>query len=281
MHLSALLHFAIRSFMVFLVVTWGFAAAEEKNVPALFPEPQSFSVQIESNSSGKDLSLWQQTDKAMLLSPEKSLEDDPASGIDLRMSLDKLRFKSSIQQKKSGEDLLLTSSHMHAAPSQDLAAISTDAAASIGYQLDLLNRKLSVVPMMGLSYHGKEDQRILGSDASSEWNSWWVGLDLKANPKSDLSIETSFLFHNARFSEKGPDRGLGYESYKSEGEGKVFKLGIRQQFGNSWSAGILYSWQQWMADKGELPSSLMSDKGGNVPFGGDVQELNISLSYDF
>ncbi|MDL2286806.1 hypothetical protein LJC24_05190 [Desulfococcaceae bacterium OttesenSCG-928-F15] len=278
---STLLHFAARILVAFFVIGWGIAVAEEKNEPTLFQEQQAFSVQIGSKESKDDLALWQKTDKAMLLSPDKGVDLDPASGVDLRLSLDKLQFKSSIQQKKSAEDLLLASPHMNTASSPDMSAISTDIAASVGYQLDLLNKKLSVVPMMGLSYHGQDDNRILGNDSSSEWNSWWVGLDLRANPRPDLSIETSFLLHNAKFSEKGADLGLGTESYKSEGEGKVFKLGLRQRFGNSWSAGILYSWQQWMAEKGELPSALTSDKGNNVPFGGDIQEVNISLSYDF
>lgn len=278
---STLQNFATGILMVFFVAAWGASAMAAEGIESVIPaETQAFSVQIGNNDSKEGLALWPQTDNAMLLSPDKAMDLDPTKGVDLKVSLDKLLFKYSMQQKKSAEDLLLASPDLSMASSPDLPAVSTDFAASVGYQLDLLNKKLSIVPMMGLSYHGSDDNRLMGTEASSDWNSWWVGVDLKANPKPDLSIETSFLFHNARFSEKGADWGMGSESYKSEGEGKVFKLGLRQQLGNSWSAGILYSWQQWMAGKGELPSRL-TDKSGNVPFGGDIQELNISLSYDF
>lgn len=284
MNRTSFKHLAIQ-LLVFFVMAWGTSAfADEKISTTLLPDSQAFSVQIGSSDPSKDdIALWQQTNQAMLLSPDKGIKEDPTSGMDLKVSLDKVQFKSSIQQKKSAEDLFLNSSHMGLASSSlELPAVSTDFAASIGYQLDLMNKKLSLVPMMGLSYHGREDNSILGNDTSSEWNSWWVGLDLKANPKPDISIETSFLFHNAKFSEKGNDWGVGTESFKSEGEGKVFRLGVKHQLSSSWSAGILYSWQQWMADKGELPSNLMPGKGSdNVPFGGDIQELNFSLSYDF
>ncbi|TYT74950.1 hypothetical protein FIM25_07450 [Desulfobotulus mexicanus] len=253
-------------------------------------EPPSLAMQVHMREKNQALLTphWSHTDQAMhLTNPAQS------KGMDLRMTMDRLHFKSSIQQENTRSTLPYDSEFNGKDPhSTDLDRM--DWAAGIGYQWDLLNQRLSLIPMMGLSYHGTSQSPgstappVPDSEAEknalSEWNSWWFGLDLRAQPRPDLSVESSLLFHNARFSDKNSEWGeINDADIKNEGEGRIFRLGVRQQLSPSWSAGILYSWQQWMAEKGELPAGLTPDEKGRsgIPFNGNLQELNISLSYGF
>ncbi|MDY0163068.1 hypothetical protein [Desulfobotulus sp.] len=255
-------------------------------------EAPTFSLQLHAHTQDQPALLtphWSHADHAMLLGTENP---GALQGMDLRMSVDRLHFKSSIQQERSLKDMDPLSGHYNASATE-----ATHMAAGVGYQWNLLNQRLSLIPMMGLSYHGKsidpktsvtlspDQDSIRRETGLSEWNSWWFGLDLRAQPHPDLSVESSLLFHTAKFAEKNPEWGDLSESaiHRSEGEGRIFRLGLRQQLSSSWSAGILYSWQQWMAEKGELSQALPSGDRtrSDIPFNGNIQELNISLSYGF
>lgn len=262
------------------------------SIPLPSPAPVlSLQFHAQGNDSpSSPLPIWSHTDHAILMGISKP--DHPQS-VDMRLSLDRLHFKSSIQKEKGVSAL---PSHLLTA-TPDKTTESMHLAAGIGYEWSLVNQRLALIPMMGLSYHGRyldtpspssetREQNLTSNEKNfSEWNSLWFGLDLRANPLPDLSLESSIIFHSAKFAEKNGERldvsdtGL----YRSEGDGRIFRLGLRQQLGNSWSAGILYSWQQWMAEKGDLPLALHpGDNSRNgIPFNGNMQELNISLSYGF
>ncbi|TWI70303.1 hypothetical protein LZ24_02313 [Desulfobotulus alkaliphilus] len=274
--------------MISLILAAVQAIAGEPLLPGT--ESPSLAMQVHVRETNQALLTphWSHADQAMHLSnPGKS------QGMDLRMTMDRLHFKSSIQQENT------RSSFPYTPEFGEKNLYSTDQdrmdwAAGIGYQWDLLNQRLSLIPMMGLSYHGHRQtpdgslppaaEPAPDKNALSEWNSWWFGLDLRAQPRPDLSVESSLLFHNARFSERNSEWAeMSETDIKNEGEGRIFRLGVRQQISPSWSAGILYSWQQWMAEKGELPPGLAPDdkRHSGIPFNGNLQELNISLSYGF
>ncbi|MCW7754477.1 hypothetical protein OOT00_10820 [Desulfobotulus sp. H1] len=283
-------HKAIYLLLSLFLAAGGFAWAEPELPYNTEPPALSMQMHLRDNNQARLSPHWSQADQAMHMANTQNA----SQGVDLRLSMDRLHFKSSIQQERLHDDIPYTGQNTSYARGTD----RMDMAAGIGYQWDLLNQRLSLIPMMGLSYHGySPDSRNpqygnTGGDALqpakgelSEWNSWWYGLDLRAQPRPDLSVESSLLFHNAKFSERNPEWGdiSDNNPHKSEGEGRIFRLGVRQQLSPSWSAGILYSWQQWMSERGDLPADLSpQDRGrSDIPFNGDIQELNISLSYGF
>lgn len=288
--------------------------------------PSSASLKVHTSSQTQPSVAsppWAQADTAMQL-PKIDLQPSAApNNVGMRFSVDKWNLKSSFGQtpvfhpteKKSFLASPYNTDHLGTGPldaSFHDTTRETDMAAGVGYRFDFMDNRFSLTPVLGLSYHaedrsnkatdlppklaGTSDPDALPFQNISELRSWWFGVDLSFHLVTDLFVESSLVIHNTAYENPGavalttdadkavqPDTSLA----SGEAEGKVFTLGIRQQLGKSWSAGLMYSWQEWLTADGKkflIHTDAAKDretKKSEDPFSWDNQKVNVSLSYDF
>ena len=92
--------------------------------------------------------------------------------------------------------------------------------------------------------------------------------------KGEINIEISELRYDSREVEEN-------NLYRYEGNAMALSIGLRKQLTDSFSAGLLYSWEKWMNETEDF--SVKKDvQNSDKAFEDDSQEaLNLILRYDF
>jgi hypothetical protein len=184
-----------------------------------------------------------------------------------------------------------------------------DLCIGLGYQIDLMNAKLKVAPLAGLSYHaqgsatsgessgqGVRQQLAVGTSPDSERTieterrSWFLGIDMDYEIGSDYHLLSSVEYHNADYETVAFNRSRGGVAHvaapphQSEGTGAVVNVGINRVFAEKWLIGLMYGWQDWHSEAGSTGAAPL-DPQNNTDYQGDgqwgSQSINLSIGYNF
>lgn len=177
--------------------------------------------------------------------------------------------------------------------------------ANFKYKLDLnfYNRKLELVPKIRITKKIEErlktdpdSQKELESNvktdinqektisynsatASTQTNSIFVGMDLSYALNKTVSLDSNLSFYQAAmefFDKKNNSKN----NYKYEANGMSVSIGLRKQVTDSFSAGLLYSWQKWLNETENFKETHDPDE--EKASHDDPQEaFNLILRYDF
>ncbi|MGM0417570.1 MAG: hypothetical protein ACQEQS_02495 [Thermodesulfobacteriota bacterium] len=119
--------------------------------------------------------------------------------------------------------------------------------------------------------------------SSSKTNSIFVGMDLSYALNKSMHIDSNLSFYQTALEINSQDSKKEQEnnSYRYEGNAMAMSIGLRKQLTDSFSAGLLYSWEKWMNETEDF--SVKKDlQNDNKTFHDDSQEaLNLILRYDF
>ena len=190
-----------------------------------------------------------------------------------------------------------------------------DITAGIGYRFLFLGKRLTIVPLAGVSSHEQNirmtdgyqtytsDQalligfpdvgpfsRSLNSTYKTEWTSWWLGTDIHLEVIPDLFLISSLEYHMADYETTADWNLIDSFSHPlsftqaADGKGFVANVGIEYTFIPKWNAGLMVGWTKWSTDRGV--ETLFWSDGDTSP--GILNEanwtsksLNLSISYKF
>ena len=154
-----------------------------------------------------------------------------------------------------------------------------DAVVGIGYQFEVLSRKLKLIPLIGYSYHEQNltmtdgFQSIstpahvpstppygplsgLDSHYDTKWMGPWLGIDLCFEITDKVTLSGSFEYHWANYEAEG-DLNLrntlvhpkSFE-HEADGEGFLITLGAEYILTGPWSLNAAFTYQRWSTDAG-------------------------------
>ncbi|MGM0609272.1 MAG: hypothetical protein ACQESP_12760 [Candidatus Muiribacteriota bacterium] len=125
--------------------------------------------------------------------------------------------------------------------------------------------------------------KIGTAGSSSKTNSIFVGMDLSYALNKSVYIDSNLSFHQTALEINNQDSREAHEnnSYRYEGNAMALSIGLRKQLTDSFSAGLLYSWEKWMNETEDF--SIKKDlQNDDKDFDEESQEaLNLILRYDF
>jgi hypothetical protein len=156
-----------------------------------------------------------------------------------------------------------------------------DVTAGVGYQFTFLDKRMTIVPLAGISSHkqnirmtdGRQtytaDQalligfpdvgpfsEVLDSTYKTKWTSWWLGTDINLKILSDLFLTSSLEYHIADYEAKADWNLIDHFAHpvsfiqEADGQGFVINIGIDYTFIPKWNVGIMCSWATWSTDRG-------------------------------
>jgi len=177
-----------------------------------------------------------------------------------------------------------------------------DMSVGLGYPFDLLNKKLRLIPLIGLSYHeqnlcitngvqivGSADLEGLNSTYQTEWTSGWLGMDISFEIMTNLFLSSSLEYHLVDYEAKA-NWNLREDfahpvsfTHEADGKGTAMKIGISHLFAEHWGIGLLYSRQKWSASGGYdylflATGETITSRLNEVDW--DSRSINLLLSYN-
>ena len=154
-----------------------------------------------------------------------------------------------------------------------------DAVFGIGYQFEVISRKLKLIPLIGYSYHEQNltmtngFQTIstpahvpptppygplpgLDSSYDAKWTGPWLGIDLSFEITESFTLSGSLEYHWAEYEAEANWNLIPFlshpGSFKHDAEGKGFliTLGAEYLLTGPWSLNMAFSYQKWSAESG-------------------------------
>ncbi|UCG99848.1 MAG: hypothetical protein JSU78_05275 [Deltaproteobacteria bacterium] len=232
------------------------------------------------------------------------------AGLELKLTLNRIYFRASIYFGEithgEGTDSDYDQDNRNGLYSRSQFEINNDdvqdMGVGLGYQFDLLNKKLRLVPLIGISYHeqnlcitngvqtvGSADLEGLNSAYQTEWTSWWLGMDISFEVMTNLFLSSSLEYHLVDYQARA-NWNLREDfahpvsfSHNADGKGTAMKIGISHFFAEHWAIGLLYGRQKWSASGGYdylflATGETITSKLNEVDW--DSRSINLLLSYN-
>ncbi|MDY0132524.1 MAG: hypothetical protein RBR53_07635 [Desulforegulaceae bacterium] len=120
------------------------------------------------------------------------------------------------------------------------------------------------------------------SASSSLTNSIYIGMDLSYAINKDIYIDSNLTFYQKDFEVRDKDhRTREVENrYRYEGNAMALSIGLRKKISDSFSAGLIYSWETWLNETENF--KVAEPYSDETKASNDAQEaLNLILRYDF
>jgi|GEM_PF-5536668 hypothetical protein len=120
--------------------------------------------------------------------------------------------------------------------------------------------------------------------SSSKTNSIFVGMDLSYALNKSMYIDSNLSFYQTALeinNQNSKEELDNNSSYRYEGNAMALSIGLRKQLTDSFSAGLLYSWEKWMNETEDFSIKKDIQDKENISQDDSQEALNLILRYDF
>ncbi|MBA3721942.1 MAG: hypothetical protein H0W88_06035 [Parachlamydiaceae bacterium] len=162
-----------------------------------------------------------------------------------------------------------------------------DTSIAAGYLFRMCCDTIGIAPVVGYSWHGqhlnirKFNQITVNTSSSSSglsdnarskynarWNGPFIGVDLDYKFYCDWTLLASYEYHFAKYHAKGhwhlrPDLIDGFNHRASNADGQVANIGIKWDFCECWTLGLIGQWQWFQAKHGHDKARINQLKAGD------------------
>ncbi|MBA3722376.1 MAG: autotransporter domain-containing protein [Parachlamydiaceae bacterium] len=164
-----------------------------------------------------------------------------------------------------------------------------DASLAVGYVFKLCDDSFGIAPVLGYSWHGQHlnlnsftapvvgDSSLSSESGSSSknkfntrWNGPFLGLDFDYRFCCEWSVFASYEYHWARYHAKthfniDPTVFDGFNQSSKKANGSIANLGIKWDFCECWTLGLVGQWQWFTARHGHNRERflLLDDESSN------------------
>ena len=128
---------------------------------------------------------------------------------------------------------------------------------------------------------GKFHQDQVSKATSAQTNSIFVGMDLSYALNKSIYLDSNLSFYQTamEINDKNLQTKIEENAYRFEGNAMSVSIGLRKQLSDSFSAGLIYSWKQWLNETEDFGETEKKDE--NKAFDESQKALNLMLRYDF